>query len=379
MTFLDFLNCMKPVLQGNKIADKVRNLISVLTYLPDKAWGTDKDPSKMYKDSTLAQFGNGTRPISKSFAEKIIQYLDKDNFIQFLSDDDINEDTLNIVTANFREFDSSVNILNIAEKAADIIENILKEKSGVGVANQYSMTVNKNSQIALSSAPYRDRLIIESRGICPNAGCGKPLYISNNDNTKAHCTITLIDPSEQPKYSNLIALCPQCSQIYSLSPSADNINWMKELKKSLSKREQVLETLSPLDLENGIIKVVEKLGTFTELDKIELNYDPKAIKEKIPISDYILLNKITQYVTLYYEYISELLKGYEQEKILNFQIIASQVKIAFLKISDKELSRIEIFSHLVDWFMKSTNGNREECEAIVSYFIQSCEVFYAIT
>ena len=39
-----------------------------------------------------------------------------------------------------------------------------------------------------------------------------------------------------------------------------------------------------------------------------------------------------------------------------------------------------IFSKIVEWIKNNTQSNSvEACEAIVSFFVQNCEVFYEIT
>lgn len=50
-----------------------------------------------------------------------------------------------------------------------------------------------------------------------------------------------------------------------------------------------------------------------------------------------------------------------------------------MNLNDMGLSQDEIFEKMVDWLQDATHENRSSCEVIISYFIQKCEVFDAIT
>jgi hypothetical protein len=64
------------------------------------------------------------------------------------------------------------------------------------------------------------------------------------------------------------------------------------------------------------------------------------------------------------------------ENKLNFEEIASEMRLAFLKADKDELMQEQVFEVLVE---KIRGGNRSltisACEAVIAFFVQDCEVF----
>ena len=60
--------------------------------------------------------------------------------------------------------------------------------------------------------------------------------------------------------------------------------------------------------------------------------------------------------------------------------LSEQIRGAFLKMESISKDKSLIFSKIVEWIKNKTQSNSvEACEAIVSFFVQNCEVFYEIT
>ena len=53
--------------------------------------------------------------------------------------------------------------------------------------------------------------------------------------------------------------------------------------------------------------------------------------------------------------------------------------MTYVNLSEMGLSQNEIFEKMVDWLQDATHEDRGSCGVIISYFIQKCEVFDAIT
>ena len=72
----------------------------------------------------------------------------------------------------------------------------------------------------------------------------------------------------------------------------------------------------------------------------------------------------------------------EREGTGDFELIASEVKIAFKKLDNGTLSQDEIVEYLAEWIKNKTGvGNQHitACRIVVAYFIQNCEVFNEIS
>lgn len=66
----------------------------------------------------------------------------------------------------------------------------------------------------------------------------------------------------------------------------------------------------------------------------------------------------------------------------DFNLIASEVKLAYQKLDNGLLSQDEIVNGLAEW-IKNKSGvgskNMRACHIVVAFFIQNCEVFREIS
>ena len=86
------------------------------------------------------------------------------------------------------------------------------------------------------------------------------------------------------------------------------------------------------------------------------------------------------YVTNYYPYIRDCFKELEGINGFRLNALSLQIKSCFVKMEGISSSKSDIFNHLVEWIMsKSLTTSREACEAVISFFVQNCEVFHEIT
>ena len=90
--------------------------------------------------------------------------------------------------------------------------------------------------------------------------------------------------------------------------------------------------------------------------------------------------KVLGCVTTYYETLKRLFHELDNRRSSTFEMIAMQVKQAFLKQERESLflDKGQVFDVLVEWIQSKSGGSRAACEAVVSYFVQDCEVFREI-
>ena len=94
----------------------------------------------------------------------------------------------------------------------------------------------------------------------------------------------------------------------------------------------------------------------------------------------LLKKRIGVYVTDYYPYIRDCFK--EQEGVDGFRLdaLSLQIKCCFIKMEGISENKSDIFDHLVDWIKSKTRStSKDACEAVISFFVQNCEVFHEIT
>ena len=125
---------------------------------------------------------------------------------------------------------------------------------------------------------------------------------------------------------------------------------------------------------------MQKISTFDEKGYEELSLKPVAVAKKIAKENNLLLHSIRDKVIKYFPFIQETFKDIEICRQNKFDIIASQVKTAFLKANEQNLSQNDIFNKLVEWlYSKTQNSSRIGCECIIAFFVQNCEVFNEIS
>ena len=111
-----------------------------------------------------------------------------------------------------------------------------------------------------------------------------------------------------------------------------------------------------------------------------LNYEPVRLTKKFSAAELLLKNRVGMYVTNYYPYIRDCFKELEGINGFRLDALSLQIKSCFLKMEGLSDSKSDIFDQLVNWVMAKTRAaSREACEAVVSFFVQNCEVFHEIT
>ncbi len=245
----------------------------------------------------------------------------------------------------------------------------------------------------------RDRSIhlLEVEGKCPM--CGAFLIETSNKKTKLY-EIAHIYPNSPTKeekeilrdvivfgnnsesFQNKIALCLDCHKNYDDMKNVDEYNEMLERKRRVYYAEQAKKELSAIDLYENIENLLDKIAKLdlSEEINIELKMKPVKITNKFYKSESLLKNKIKNYVTEYFLFIKDYAKNIAETKQLNFTILSTNIRLAYQMTAEANRSKIEIFNYLVEWLMSKTKSKDQiACEIIISYFVQTCEVFDEIT
>ena len=111
-----------------------------------------------------------------------------------------------------------------------------------------------------------------------------------------------------------------------------------------------------------------------------LNYEPVRLTKKFCAAELLLKNRVGMYVTSYYPYIRDCFKELEGINGFRLYALSLQIKSCFIKMEGLSDNKSDIFDQLVNWVMAKTRStSREACEAVVSFFVQNCEVFHEIT
>lgn len=331
---------------------------------------------------TLKGYRYGDHDITK-IAEKISGSLDLGRFSNFVHLDEDAEDSINSLCNKFRTWCPDISPdtyeTEIAERFQKIIENAAKPKRKKKLP---VVDTTESSELKISSLKnkYGVLLVAEEGSICPNDECSKLLFINENGHLGLNYDVATIDPLlPDTDPNNLIALCPECCARYKLSRNDASIAHMKEIKRSLLENNDDRELLSEQKVQDGVRKVLEKIPKFPRPMNVDLNYDPVPVREKIKPENVSLYLKVQVQVNVYFPAVHETLQEMGREHIIRFKPFCDQVKLTYSNLSEQGYDQPKIYCLMTDWLASSTNGDRDSCEIIISYFIQKCEVFDVIT
>ena len=180
-------------------------------------------------------------------------------------------------------------------------------------------------------------------------------------------------------FENKIALCKDCHEQQDYhTTQQDYLNLYTKKQRFLQDTALHDATLT-LGLELEIADVVKKVCFLHEDELLRLNYTPVKLSKKFVADEMLLKNKVFMYVTIYYPYIRDLFR--EMEGINGFRLdtLSLQIKCCFTKMETLTKDKSAIFDQLVNWiYSKTLSTSKAACEAVVSFFVQNCEVFHEI-
>lgn len=192
------------------------------------------------------------------------------------------------------------------------------------------------------------------------------------------------DEDETFKRNSLVEKLPENPyNVNTYSLEEDNISfyfteiWFKYLQNCKNKVQHRNKNkpiaIDPLDIDKRIKKVID---AFKYIDEDKTSFtDAKMVKEKVDKKQNLhLFKKIENNVMDYYSEIRTLFIEEQESNDLVYEQVCRKIRNKYLALKNKSAN--EIFNELVDLLMRDTNStDREACEAVVSYFVQSCEVF----
>ncbi|MCD8244787.1 MAG: HNH endonuclease [Parabacteroides sp.] len=177
---------------------------------------------------------------------------------------------------------------------------------------------------------------------------------------------------------NVIAVCPNCHTVFDKPRTREEYQKWFGIKKSLLDKAATKEMFSHFTLEEEIGEILSRLNANSiENSLVLLNYNLIRVDNKLDSSVLPLTKKtIKDDIANYYRYIEESFKRIEGTKPGKSELIAAQVRLAYLKMLDQESKQEVIHKALIDWLnMQTGEYSRQACSIIVSFFIQSCEIF----
>lgn len=365
----------KHLSDGMTTPEFFRELMAIITDVPEEEWGTSKDPSQKGRDNTITGYTKRKLPVK--MAQTIVYRLNTDRLASNIEEKE--ETQRRLLAADFTGYDSSVNADNVGQKVADWLEDIIQQSAGL--VDQSALEKQKQAQADQDlKEKYGDYLLAEEENRCPFPGCGKELSVAANGNNKYVYEVTQIDKELPATPENLLATCPRCHALYLMDSNKKLCKTLKQTKKVLSTHRQSVHLLDDLPLEKGIINVITKISKLKEKDLADASMDPKEIRQKIdPEKDLAIYLTVTNYVSAYFIRIKDIMMNLDKRNEIDYEEIQDQMHALYRKLKKAKKSKLEIFNEITDKVHHVSMQDNLYCQIVVAYFVQSCEVFDAIT
>ena len=399
MTFKEFFNIIFDILGEDKdIAVFMQELFDQILEPPDGENFVnplyDKTPGTLRKYANP----NDTRhSLPAKVVKQMRDYIEPAKFSTFLLTK--SDQTLADLAAAFEPYIPGVTSHNVHDECADMFKKILDDIIGLNQQpNQMSLaTVMSESLSPAVRDQFGARLLLETEGFCPAKGCTNELKEIAADGSAVPTYVpTLIDGMRPPVFENIIALCPACHARYlaerKSSTQGKMLAFLQNKKQELMIRDTARSVLPRYEIEAGVDRLLRKIQddlielTEEDLKALRLNYDPVKVRQKIPADtreQRILLKKVLRNVQENYNLVDNNLKNLNKEQVIRQRVFSAQIKNLFIDFDEttvdgEPLSQTVIFDNLVRWLHENTDEDMEVCAIVISYFIQSCEVFDVI-
>lgn len=399
MTFEEFFNLIFSVLADEKSIDAfMLEIFDHILDLPED--GSVDNPLHDKTSSTLRKYVSpkDTRHyLPAKLIKPVHKYIKASLFSTYLKT--YPKEALQELTTVLSPYISDVTPYNVHDRCADLFQRILDDLVGFErePAQLSLATVVETTLSPAVVADYGTRLLLETHGFCPYKGCTNELHeVTSSGTAEPTYAMTIIDTMQSPSYENLIALCPACHARYLAEQESGfyetSLSFLLRKKKELMIEETANSILSRHEIEEGVDRLLRKIQddmielSDEELEELKLNYNPVKVRQKIPANNQEqrkLLKKVIKNVRENYSLVEQTLKNLNKEKVIRQRVFSSQIHNLFVDfneatIDDQPFSQTVIFNKLVDWLHRKTDEDSDVCAIVISYFIQSCEVFDVI-
>lgn len=314
-------------------------------------------------------------------AKHIAGDLDLGAFAEFVHLDA--EDSIVHLCKTFKDTCPSINEstygMELAERFQSIINVAAKGKRKSKKKKSELMALaDKQSLVVSTKDKYGVFLVAEAGSICPVCR-RKPLFSYGDGRNELIYDVAVIDPDLPcDDISNLIALCPECSATYLALRTPMDICRMQENKRALLDAFDNQELIADQRVQEGVKRVIEKIPLIQMSEGLDLNYVPVPIRQKIEMDNTRLFLTVKTQVNVYFKDVHEAFQQMGREGKLRFNAFCQQVKYMYVSFRDKGYDQNKIFYEMTRWLSDATGEAWGDCEVVISYFVQKCEVFDVI-
>jgi len=306
--------------------------------------------------------------------------LTRDNFIESIyHDDNFNERTdvvIDSLVDDIQPFADDVDKDNVGQALFDLFKKSLEFIVNPELETERKLNLAKTSSTKAKGL-YGTGLLDDCRHVCSAPGCGKHLQVVNDKNHAVDdYEIARIDADQTSTYENLIAMCHDCFYKYVFKHKKVEEKELQRIKKLQMDARSTRRILGEIAIEKGITQVIENLSKAKPSQFLELNYDAVSVPEKIDENlHFFLVNEVTGHVAKYFLFIEKTMQDMVRRKQFSDDLLRAQIKESYRNLAEKKNNPESIYSGLSERLRSITKQDIRFCYIVISYFIQSCEVF----
>ncbi len=217
-------------------------------------------------------------------------------------------------------------------------------------------------------------LYTEANGKCTS--CGRPVALESDIGEVDHCQIFHAKDDDGNDVD--LVLCVDCARDYANAPQ----EYIRKLLHKKTYHKIQIEALNSIGVPRQratIEEAVHKLAALNLPFDRELKYEPTKIENKI-VGNSGLRDAIIWNANYWFRAINTEIENAAEAKILRPERFAKAFSTMYEQVSQTTDDQTIIYDTMVGKLSSMIGDEyRSQCECIVSYFVQSCEVFDEIT
>ena len=268
---------------------------------------------------------------------------------------------------------SSTSIENFSDDLSKTFPGIDGENYQTVIADAMKETIESEvkkyrKKSFASELQLKEEMFKQENRTCPL--CGKT-YLHGLDSM----FLIRVDASQPKTAQNVLGVCRHCKN----NQASFSKEYLREAKETLVTKSVLLEKVNSLTFDDELATAVKKLLQASTAENEQLSFAGLRIDQKVQASDYSLLSwKIKNYVALTFSRLNDLFHENDSYRH-SYEKLASSLRLLFLKLSETTTDKNKIFDMLSNKIQEQIDCELPVAEAIISYFIQDCEVFDEIS
>ena len=335
--------------------------------------------------SSFRAYYRGDRKLSR-LVSKYRDKIEPEKFASYIYS--FGEDVQRDIFKEFAKDCPGMTDQNVPEKMAELFKRILvdampvKKDKSVGLIVEEDESIDDSEYVLLNECgnkcPLCKKNLIETKKGIPIRKYKRVNILPLNLDNWERDDFERFEPAPDNLHGldNQILLCNDCA-IYSIDTTPSEYSELMRIKHNMVRVSRLDAEAYDISVEQGIDTILDALSRLNNISIMKDESSLKALRVDKKIPDNMMLQDlVTTFVLKYYRYIESQFKQREREGKLRFNKVKNEISQCFELYDEAELSQNEIFERLVEWLKEKSKCNNEiACIAMVSFFVQNCEVF----